>query len=132
MNYIPAIEYTDAPIRITFGLPPKDDFRNESLSANARTTTSTGGVDQTQYNYTRETRLIEMTFVEESVKQAFETFFKDHASRGLEFKYFESEDEVDFITVTMDKFEFKPVILFPGAVSGEYIYEFSFSIRRTL
>ena len=132
MNYKPAIEYTDTPIRITFELPPVDDFRDQSITANARTTTSTGGVDQTQFNYNRETRTIKMSFVSEAIKQQYETFFKNHGSKGLEFKYFESEDEVDFITVTLDRLTFAPTILFPSETPNEYVYDFTFVLRRTL
>ena len=131
-NYKPKISYGSGPTTITFELPPVDDFRNEDLTANARTTTSTGGVDQTQFNYIREKRTIKMSFVSEAIKQQFDTFFKDHGSKGLEFDYFESEDEAAFITVTLDRLSYKPKILFPSDTPNEYVYDFTFVIRRTL
>ena len=132
MNFIPAIEYTSAPITITFLLPPVDDFRNEDLTANTRVTTSTAGVDQAQFNYIREKRTIKLSFIDEAIKQQFDTFFKDHAAKGLEFKYFESNDEIDFITVTLDRTSYKPKILFPSNTPNEYVYDFTFVMRRTL
>ena len=130
-NYIPKLEYTSAPITITFEFPPDGDNLRERGRANQRTVTSTGGIRQTQFNYN--TRLIrpQHTFISQAILDTLRTFFEDHGSRGLEFKYFESSDEVEFFTVTLNSKTFNPVKLFPDS-SGGHVWSLNMSMIYTL
>jgi len=130
-NKIPKIIYGDANTELVMSLPPIEDFRAEKINSKARTTISSGGVEQTQFNYNRETRSFKMTFIDESLMEEFRVFFKTHGSKGLAFSYFESSDEVEFTKVTLNTKRLSPKILFPND-SGGFVYEFDFSIVRTL
>ena len=130
-NFIPKIIYGDLATEIIFELPPEGDNEKQKINSNSRTTKSTAGVEQTQFNYNEETISPKFVFVPELIKAAYETFFIDHASKGLSFQYFEHEDEVEFITVTLARRSFSPVKVFPDNTGG-FIYEFGMTMRRVL
>lgn len=132
MNFIPRIEYTDAPLTVDFELPPANDPRNQKVVTSQRSSTSTNGTVRTQFNYNEETFSPTFTLVSQTVFDQYETFFKNHGSRGFEFKYFESNDEVDFITVTLNSFDLSPTIIAPTTTVGEFIYEFKMRFRRVI
>ena len=131
MNYIPKIEYTSAPITITFELPPEGDNLNEKNKANERTTYSDGGVPQTQFNYFTRQFKVRFRFLTQALQDELKTFFLDHAGQGLEFKYFESSDEVEFSVVTMSVKQFNPQKQFPDG-SGGHIWDVELSMIQTL
>lgn len=131
MNFVPKIEYGVGGA-VDFELPPSQDFRNLNTRTAQRTATSTNGTVQTQFNYNEEIYAPQFTLVPEVVYQQFVTFFNVHGSNGLEFDYFFSNDEVEFITVTLSNFSFKPRIMFTSDTVGEFFYEWSMSFRRTI
>ena len=132
MNFIPAIEYTDAPIRIEFDYVPEGDPLETTIKTSQTTTTSSSGITQTQFNYNEQVYKVTYTFVTEAIKSAYETFFKDHGSKGLPFKYFTSKDEIEFLTVTLSKFDFKPVKLYSINTPGNFEYSFKMEFRESL
>ncbi len=132
MNFIPRIEYTVAPLTVDFNLPPRDDFRSESIQASQSTTRSTNGTTQTQFNHNESIQSLVFTFLDEAIFQSFKTFFIDHGSRGLDFKYFESNDEVEFITVTLDSFSFDNTLLNATSTLNEFNNEVGLTFRRVL
>ncbi len=132
MNFIPKIEYTSAPITIAFSLPPVGDFLKEDYKTSEKTSTSSNGTEQTQWNFNSLMIKPTMTFVDQATKDAYNTFFLDHASKGLSFKYFISNDEVEFKTVTLSRKQFRPTILFSSNVLTEFVYEWTMDMRELL
>lgn len=128
---IPKIEYGSPTTTITFELPPTGDNINERNRANARTTISTGGVEQTQWNYNTQEITVNFSFLSESLIGQLRTFFEDHASKGLEFNYYEDKDSVSFNTYTLLRKDFSPKKLFPDDLGG-FVYDLRLSMRRTL
>ena len=132
MNFLPKIVYGDSNTTIAFDLPPTKDFLKESFKSSHKTSMSSNGKQQTQWNFNEVTISPTMTFVTETIKTEYETFYLTHASKGKEFKYYPSSDEVEFKTVTLTKKDFKPTILFSTNTVGEFIYEFSIKMRELL
>ena len=131
MNFVPKISYGTGGA-VDFELPPSQDFRNLNTKTSQRSAVSTNGTVQTQFNYNEETYRPRFTLVPEVIYQQFVTFYNSHGSKGLEFDYFFSNDELDFITVTLNKFSFKPTILFTSDTVGSFVYEWDMSFRRTI
>ena len=132
MNFIPKIEFDIGPTIITFELPPEGDFRKQNFVSNSATTQSNNGKEQTQFNFSQNNKDINFTFVPESIKQELDTFMTAFALRGKEFKYFESSDEVEFITVTLTRKRWNPVIMFATNTENEFVYEFNIAMRELL
>jgi len=133
MNFVPKIEFESGGTQtITFTLPPEGDFREQDFQANEQTTTSNNGTIQTQFNNVVDLKEINFVFVPETVKVQLDSFMTDHAFKGLEFKYFESEDEVEFITVTLARKAFNPTIMFATSAINVFVYEFNISMRELL
>ena len=131
-SFVPALEYTDTPIRIEFDFVPEGDPFNDVFRTNQRTVTTSAGVTQTQFNYNEKTFRVNHTFVTETIKAAYETFYLDHGSLGKAFKYFPSKDEIDFITVTLNRFTFDPRRLYSVNTPGNFEYSFNMSFRLAL
>lgn len=116
---------------LEFDLPPEGDNINENQKSNIRRTTSTNGQVQHQFNFREESLTINFVFITQAILDDVRTFMETHALKGKEFKYFESKDESDFITVTLDRFVFSPKKLFPNDTGG-FVYDFNMKTRRTL
>jgi hypothetical protein len=135
-NFIPKIEYvelgTGTPKTVQFDSPPEGDPLREELQANQRSKRSSSGVRQTQFNYALETFTLVFNFQSETVKDAFEDFFLNHAARGGSFDYYIHSDEVTFDTyqlrISSQKFA-RPI---PAATPGEFEYDLRFRIERVL
>lgn len=133
MNFIPKIEYGSGPTTITFELPPAGDNLDEKIVGNTVTNKSNSGIEQSQFNYNEHIISPKMTFVSQAIKDAFYTFFITWGSKGKEFKYFESSDEVTYFTVTLTKKEFKPRKLFRvNNIDDDFVWEFDIEMRRPL
>ncbi len=131
-NLVPQIEYGSPTTTITFELPPTGDNLNERNRANARTTISTGGVEQTQWNYNSQEITVNFTFLTQTLIDSLRTFFEDHASKGLEFTYFEDKDvPASANTYTLRQKDFSPKKLFPDDLGG-HIWDLRLTMRRTL
>ncbi len=130
-NYIPKIEYGSPTTTITFDLPPEGDNLDQRFRANSARSVSSGGVEQTQFNYNEETISPKFVFVSNATKLLIDTFFLNWASHGKEFKYFESSDEVAFRTVTLERAEYSPKKIVCDGLGG-FIWEFELRMRRTL
>jgi aspartate/tyrosine/aromatic aminotransferase len=130
-NFIPKIEYEHPTLgtqTITFELPPEGDFRSERQRTVARETTSGAGVVQSKFQYIEQTRRLKLVFISSAIEAQFRQFFEDYASRGAnEFKYFESNDEVDFETCILVKPTYAPKILFREG--NDFVYEFNLNFR---
>lgn len=131
MNFIPKIEFESGGTQtITFDLPPSDDIRAQNYRTSEKTSTSNNGKQQTQFNFVEDNITLNFTFISESIKQQMDSFMTTHALRGLEFKYFESEDEVEFVTVRLSAKVWAPVILFQTNTLNEFEYEFRIVMRE--
>lgn len=128
---IPKIEYGSPTTTITFELPPSGDNINERNRANVRTSISTSGVEQSQFNYNSQEITVNFSFLTQALIDSLRTFFETHASRGLEFNYYEDKDSVSFNTYTLRQKDFSPRKLFPDDLGG-FIYDLRISMRRTL
>lgn len=131
-NFIPKIEYDTGPITVQFELPPAGDNLDETFKSNAATNKSNSGLEQTQWNYNEHIISPKMTFVSQSVHDAFYTFFINWGSKGKSFKYYESSDEAAFWTVTLTKKEFKPRKLVRVCSTTDFIWEFDIEMRRVV
>lgn len=136
MNFIPKIEYvelnTGTPKTVLFDSPPDGDPIGERNRANQRSARSTGGVKQTQWNYNTQEYRLEFIFQSQTVKDAFDDFWFNHASRGGEFDYYESSDEVDFNTFTLASNGYDPRRPIPAATLGEFEYDFRITMERVV
>lgn len=129
---IPKIAYSSGPeIEIVFELPPSGDNENEVNKASSRTTISSNGTEQTQFNYISKEITLNFTFITQSILDSLRTFFEDHAAKGSSFKYFVDKDSASFETYTLRDKTFSPRKLFPDG-SGGFIYDIRLTMRRTL
>ena len=136
MNFIPKIEYielgTGTPKTITFDSPPEGDPLGERYRPVQRSKRSTGGVRQTQHNYTLKQYRFEFIFQTELVKDAFDDFFLNHASKGGAFNYFIHSDEIEFELMELVIGTYSPKRPIPAATVGEFEYDFKFTIERVV
>ena len=134
MNFIPKIEYTELTtldeIVILFDSPPEGDPFNEEVTANTRVTKSNNGTQQVQFNYIERKLSLEFIFQSEIVKAAIDKFVTRHAFRGGKFKYFPSNDELDYEEFTLAQKGIKYDRPIPTGVIGEFEYDFSLSLER--
>ena len=131
MNYIPKIEYGTGPTVITFELPPEGDNLDENFKANVNKTVSTAGVEQVQWNYNEHIISPNFVFVSQAIHDQLQTFYLNWASKGKEFKYFESSDSASYFLVTLSKNEFKPKKVVCDGMGG-FIWDINMDMRRTL
>jgi len=133
MNWIPKIEYTElltgTPKVITFESPPESDPFNEQYKVSSTVTTSNSGAKQTAFNYIRKEYSLEFIFQSETVKNAVEDFFKNHAVRGGKFNYFPSSDEVDFEEFELDGKNISFSRPIPNG-TGDFEYNFRMKFSR--
>lgn len=136
MNFIPKIEYTElgtgTPKTINFDSPPEGDPLGERYRPVQRSNRSTGGVRQTQHNYNLKQYRLEFIFQTEAVKDAFDDFWLNHASKGGAFEYFIHSDEIESETMelTIGTYSLKRPI--PAATVGEFEYDFKFTAERVV
>ena len=127
----PKIEYGSPTTTIIFDLPPSGDNEGERRRASARTTISSSGVEQTQFNYISKEITVNFTFLTESLVVALRTFFDNHASKGKSFEYFVDKDVVSSETYFLKDKTFSPRKLFPDG-SGGFVYDLRLTMRRTV
>jgi len=136
MNFIPKITYTElgtgTPKTITFDSPPEGDPFGESFKPVQSSKRSSGGKRQTQFSYNLQRYSIQFLFQSETVKDAFQDFYLNHASRGGDFEYFESSDEVASTTFELVITSLSLSRPIPSATLGEFEYDFSFKIERVV
>jgi hypothetical protein len=133
LNYVPKLIYThpvDGSTTITLTLPPEGDFFPEDKLGVGKLSKSNNGTKQFQYNYTEERNKIQLTFLTETEITALRKLYEDHALKGGSFDYYESEDEVTFITVTLRDKKFNPRRLVKETTG--FIYDLVLDIERTI
>lgn len=130
MNFIPKIVYGSPEVEINFQYIPEGDFLPENFRTDQRTITTSLGVAQTQFNYNEVNYRVTHTFVTESIKDDYQTFYLNWASLGKSFKYYPSNDEAEFLTVTLSRFDFAPRRLFSVNVAGNFEYSFQMAFRQ--
>lgn len=131
MNYIPKIEYDTGPTTIQFELPPEGDNLDETYQANVQKTVSSGGVEQSQWNYNEHIISPNFVLIPQAIHDQLLTFFLDWASKGKAFKYYESSDEAEFFTVTLSKTAFKAKKVVCDGMGG-FLWDVGLDMRRTL
>lgn len=131
-NFIPKIEYGITPTTITFEYPPEgSDPFGKSIRTKSQVGESASGKTQTSFLANIETYDLEFAFVKKSIIDELETFFLQHASRGLSFKYFFDKDSASFITVELDKSsrKFEPKASHFSAADNDFKYNFKMKLR---
>lgn len=135
MNYIPKIEYIElnsgTPKTVDFANPPEGDPFNEEFRVKSVSKRSTGGVKQTQFNYTLQRFSIEFLYQSETLKDQMEDFFNNHAARGGAFNYFPSNDEIDFVTMEMVSKVLKFNRPIPDS-NNDFMYSFKFKTEKVI
>jgi len=133
MNWIPKIIYTPilggSEITITFSAPPEGDPYKEEYKGIRKTTRSSSGSAQTQYNYTLKMYDLTFLFEPEATKLAFDSFVKFHCFRGGVFKYYPSSDETDYALFEFSGNSYKPSRPIPDG-AGDFEYNLKFKIER--
>jgi len=133
MNFIPKITYTElvtgTPKTIIFSSEPEGDPLREEYRFQKRTTRSSSGTAQTQFNYTIKRFRIKFTFESEAIKDAVLDLLLNHAIKGGEFNYFISEDEAPFEVFEYVQRSFKLSRPIPNG-SGDFEYDFELRIER--
>ncbi len=136
MNYIPKIEYIElvtlTPKTFTFDSAPEGDPFNESFGTNSKQKRSLSGKRQTHFNYHLKSYKVEFLFQSKTTRDAFEDFFLNHASKGGEFDYFPSEDEVDNETFELAQKGFDPSRPIPDTAGTDFEYNFILNMERVL
>lgn len=136
MNFVPKITYIElntlAVKEFTFESPPEGDPLNERFKPVQRSKRSTGGVRQTQHNYTIKQYKLEFIFQTEALKAQFDDFWLNHASQGGSFEYFIHSDEVTSETMELVIGTYSPKRPIPAATVGEFEYDFKFTIERVV
>ncbi len=136
MNYIPKIEYTElvtlTPKTFTFDSPPEGDPFNESFTTNSKQKRSLSGKKQTHFNYHLKGYKVEFLFQSKAIRDAFEDFFLNHASKGGFFDYFPSEDEAENETFELAQKGFDPTRPIPDAAGTEFEYNLVLNMERVL
>jgi len=130
MNFIPKFEYehpTLGTTTITLDLPPEGDPLKEKNKVNGKETRSGTGQDQFQFNYEDTEFQLKLVFVTKTILDQLRLMYDVHAKLGKTFKYFQSEDEVEFLDVIWSKKVFNPVRVI--ASGSDFIYDFTFDVR---
>ncbi len=131
-NFIPKIEYThpvDGLTIIDFDLPPQGDPLKENNQTVGRETRSSSGKTQYQRNYLDISYELDLVFLTKAKIDELQKFFNDHASFGRTFKYYPSNEEVDFFNVIWpgSRKRFRPIRVI--ASGGDFIYDLTIPIR---
>ena len=136
MNFLPKITYTElntgTPKEFTFNSPPESDPLGESYKAIQKARRSSGGKRQVQHNYNLKSYNIEFIFQPEALKDSFDDFWLNHASRGGSFNYYIHSDEVEFEVMELVIGSYKPKRPIPAATVGEFEYDFKFRIEKVV
>lgn len=133
MNFIPKFEYehpTLGTTTITFELPPENDPLDQRFRVNGRETRSNSGQDQFQFNYVDQTFRLRLVFLTKTLIDEIKTMYDVLAFSGGTFKYFPSNDEVDFFNVVLERKEFRPRrVIRSGA---DFIYDLEIRLREKI
>lgn len=134
-NFIPKFEYThptNGATTISLTLPPTGDPLKERFVTNGRETRSNSGKTQYQLNYSDHTFELNLIFLDVTLKNEILEMFQEYASFGNSFKYYPSNDEVDFHNVIWQgsKKTFEPVKVI--ASGGDFIYDLKIPLRVEL
>jgi len=127
INFIPKIIYNS--ITLSFTYPPEKDPVNEQIKTAAKVTTSSSGIDQTQFFYNEEIFKMKFKLLTKTQLDALRTFYLDWGSRGKEFDYYTSASEASFETYTLNKLLFDVNRIAPRG-NGDFWYELTLEIRR--
>lgn len=129
-NYIPKIEYehpTSGTTTINFELPPQGDIYSESIRSRVKETVTGAGVVQAQFQYFDRSINIKFTFITPTIESQVRDFFLVAGKGGFEFKYFPSNDEVDYFTCILVKPQYKPKRVVREGT--DFIYDFDLRMR---
>lgn len=129
-NFIPRIKY-DATYSTTiaFDYPPEGDPWGETERTIGTRTTSASGVIQYNQTYLEKIFKVKLRMVSSTDVTAFKTFFESWASLKKDFKWYPHTDvDTGMIVVTLEDeaIEYKRIL--PDG-SGDFLYEFGFSMR---
>lgn len=136
MNYIPKITYTElgtgTPRTITFNTPPEGDPLGEQIKGDVKTTETSNGNFQTQWNRNEEIFNLSFKLETLAIKTAVELFFKKHALKGGVFNYYKSNDETDYKVYRMVSTSIKFIRAVANSSDNDFFYNFNFNLKRTI
>lgn len=108
-NFIPKFEYEDGGTQtVNLTLPPESDPLGETFNTNQNTTRSNAGKRQTKFNYTDHQFRFTLVFLTKAEVDALKAMYDAVGAVGKSFKYFPSNDEVEFFTIYWDRKQFNP------------------------
>lgn len=129
---IPKIEYGIGPTVISFDYPPSEgNKKREEIEAVGKTSESLSGVRQVQRNYLEGSRKMKFKFLSEALMTSIETFYKDWASLGKSFKFFQDKTSINYVTYELDQKKLSPKETH-GIDGDTYRYELELAFRRAL
>jgi len=134
-NFIPKIVYTPilggSDVTITFTYPPEKDPFSETQALIVKTTRSSNGTKQTQYNYKMEQFEMKFKLVSKTIMDLVRTFIVDHAARGGSFKYYIHSDVASYNTYDYVKNSFSINRTITDR-AGDFFYDFKFQMERVV
>jgi hypothetical protein len=134
-NFIPKIEYiekfTGIAKVIEFDFPPDADPVQEQLRISSVVTRSNNGTVQTQFNNIKTEQTHNFIFVSQTLTDLVRDMIVNHAALGGSVNYFESKDEVDFVTVKYTEKRFK-VQRDLADGNGDFLYRFKLKFERKI
>lgn len=123
---IPKLVYGTTTIEFTY--PPKDD-QGESIDAKERQTTALDGTRWVKIDYWEAKRRITLSFLTEAQINALRAWYKDHASQGLFFRWYDDKTLTTFREYQIERNSFVPQKVVPVGVR-EFLWEVTLEFRR--
>ncbi len=130
-NFIPKIVYGSSPTTITFDYPPEKDPFGEEIQTVGDEAISASGEEQFSQLYNRQIFTIRFKALTKTLADAMRTFFVNHASLGMDFKYYPHASESGYETWTLNKKSFKPLRTSSNG-AADFMYQVDLEIRRVL
>lgn len=127
---IPKIVYGEDDTEIFFQYPPEVDD-GETVDVSENITASISGVRQVSVNFMEFLRELSFSFLTEELKAAMLLFFTTWGGYGKSFKYFEDQNDLDFVYYEISDLKFKPKRHIRKG-NNRYLYKIPLKLRRVL
>ena len=128
---IPKIVYGTIPQTINFDWPPSEGVKREETKFSGKVSESLSGIRQTQRNFLQATRKMKFRHVSETITDQLETFFKNHASLGKSFKFYQDKTLGSYVTYELDQDKLSPKEIAAKGIDT-FIYEVELAMRRVV
>jgi len=115
---------------ILFDYPPKEES-GEILETKSATSESLSGVQQTSINYIEAKRVVVFSFLTPAIYALMDSFLRNSALLGEDFRYFEDKTSSSYVTYELGKLKVTPKKISPRS-STTYVWEVPLEFRRAL